>query len=82
MKNSFEKVLLARNFLLDIRVMKIGRCINYRYVDIRGGGCRAQASPKYGSVYAPDPLCPFYECGFLRGNRVSPPIVSFSGTAI
>ncbi|MBU7047968.1 MAG: radical SAM protein [Theionarchaea archaeon] len=69
LKDSFEECLLACNSLLDVRVEEIGRCINCRYADICGGGCRARAFAKYGSVSAPDPLCPLYGSGFSEKKR-------------
>jgi radical SAM protein with 4Fe4S-binding SPASM domain len=73
LKDSFDECLLACNSLLDVGVEEIGRCSDCRYADICGGGCRARAFVKHGSVYAPDPLCPFQEsCFFERRQSIKP----------
>jgi len=60
LEDPFGKCLDLCSSVMDVKLEEIGNCKSCKYAEICGGGCRARAFMRYGSFYAPDPLCPFY----------------------
>ncbi|MGI6680596.1 MAG: radical SAM protein [Bdellovibrionota bacterium] len=58
LEQSLEDIFLSkeRESLLSIKVQDLNKCPNCKYVNICGGGCRADALAEKGSLYDFDPI--------------------------
>lgn len=70
LRDSFEECVKWCGSVFDVKLEEIEGCGSCRYGELCGGGCRARAYGRYGSVYARDPLCPFQTEECHRSERI------------